>query len=160
MLGSLTSFSQNCYTVKDIKNNGEIEGVNPKRFTLGVKQITEEILSVNNTICEDGKPVSVLIESNEAPSTGKSLGPLEWKRKKSIVTLIITKDNKEYKGVGDSNTDVKSTFIELQDENLPFEKSAFSSALKKAIHDAAIKLPWGYVCFYCVCSFSPQCLVK
>ena len=136
MLSSLSLFSQDCYTVKEVKNNGEIEGINPKRFTLGVKQITEEILSVNNTICEDGKPVSVLIESIEAPSTGISLGPFERKRKKTIVTLIITKDGKEYKGVGDSNTDVKSTFIELQDENIPFEKSSFSSALKKAIQNA------------------------
>jgi len=136
MLSSLSLFSQDCYTVKEVKNNGEIEGINPKRFTLGVKQITEEILSINNTICEDGKPVSVLIESIEAPSTGISLGPFERKRKKTIVTLIITKDGKEYKGVGDSNTDVKSTFIELQDENIPFEKSSFSSALKKAIQNA------------------------
>ena len=136
MLGSLTSFSQNCYTVKEVKNNGDIEGVNPKRFTLGVKQITEEILSVNNTICEDGKPISVLIESIEAPSTGISLGPFERKRKKTIVTLFVTMDGKEYKGVGESNTDVKSTFIELQDENVPVENSAFSSALKKALQNA------------------------
>jgi len=136
LLSSLTSFSQDCYTVKEVKNNGEIEGVNPKRFTLGVKQITEEILSVNKTICEDGKPVSVLIESIEAPSTGFSLGPFERKRKKTIVTLIITMDGKEFKGVGESNTDVKSTFIELQDENLPFEKSSFSSSLKKALQNA------------------------
>lgn len=129
-------YSQDCYSVKDVKNNGEIEGINPKRFTLGVKQITEEILSVNKTICEDGKPVSVLIESIEAPSTGISLGPFERKRKKTVVTLVITMDGKEYKGVGDANTDVKSTFIELQDENLPFEKSSFSSALKKAIQNA------------------------
>ena len=129
-------YSQDCYSVKDVKNNGEIEGINPKRFTMGVKQIPEEILSVNKTICEDGKPVSVLIESIEAPSTGISLGPFERKRKKTVVTLVITMDGKEYKGVGDANTDVKSTFIELQDENLPFEKSAFSSALKKAIQNA------------------------
>jgi hypothetical protein len=129
-------YSQDCYSVKDVKNNGEIEGINPKRFTMGVKQITEEILSVNKTICEDGKPVSVLIESIEAPSTGISLGPFERKRKKTVVTLVINMDGKEYRGVGDANTDVKSTFIELQDENLPFEKSAFSSALKKAIQNA------------------------
>jgi hypothetical protein len=129
-------YSQDCYSVKDVKNNGEIEGINPKRFTMGVKQITEEILSVNKTICEDGKPVSVLIESIEAPSTGISLGPFERKRKKTVVTLVITIDGKEYRGVGDANTDVKSTFIELQDENLPFEKSAFSSALKKGIQEA------------------------
>lgn len=136
MLGSLTSFSQNCYTVTEVKNNGDIEGINPKRFTLGVKQITEEILSVNHTICEDGKPVNVTILSIEAPSTGFSIGPFEKKRKKTIVKLIVNMDNKEYVGEGQSNTDVQSTFIELQDENLPFEKSAFSGALKKALINA------------------------
>lgn len=136
LLFTTTIFSQDCYSVKEVKNNGEIEGVNPKRFTMGVKQITEEILSVNKKYVKNGKPVSVLIESIEAPTTGISLGPFERKRKKSVVTLTVTIDGKEYTGVGDANTDVKSTFIELQDENLPFEKSAFSIALKKALQNA------------------------
>jgi hypothetical protein len=42
----------------------------------------------------------------------------------------------KYIGVGESTTDVKSTCIELQDENLPFEKTAFSGALKKSLQDA------------------------
>lgn len=136
MLGSLTSFSQNCYTVKEVKNNGDIEGINPKRFTLGVKQITEELLSEKYTVCEDGSPVIVTIESIESPSNGFSLGPFEKKRKKTIVKITINMDNKNYEGEGQSNTDVQSTFIELQDENLPFEKSAFSSALKKSLQNA------------------------
>jgi len=136
MLSTLSSFSQNCYTVKEVKNNGEIEGINSKRFTLGVKQITEEILSDKFTVCEDGKPVKVTIISIEAPSTGFSLGPFEKKRKKTIVKLIVNIDDKEYEGEGQANTDVQSTFIELQDENLPFEKSAFSGALKKALINA------------------------
>ena len=76
-----TSYSQKCYSVTSVENNGEIEGINPKRFTLGVKQITEEILSVKHSICENGKPVEVVILSIEAPSTGISLGPFEKKRK-------------------------------------------------------------------------------
>ena len=51
-----TSYSQKCYSVTEVQNNGEIEGISPKRFTMGVKQITEEILSVNHSICENGKP--------------------------------------------------------------------------------------------------------
>jgi hypothetical protein len=131
-----TSYSQDCYSVKDIKNNGEIEGINSNRFTMGVKQITEEILSNTYTICENGKPVSVLIQSIEAPTNSFGFGPFEKKRKKTIVTLIVHFNGKEFEGVGEANTDVNSTFIELQDENLPFEKSAFSGALKKALIDA------------------------
>ena len=131
-----TTYSQKCYSVTSVENNGEIEGINPKRFTLGVKQITEEILSINHSICENGKPVIVIIESIEAPTTGISLGPFEKKRKKTIVKLKITVDGDDYFGQGETNTDVQSTFIELQDENIPFEKSAFSSALKKGIQEA------------------------
>ena len=131
-----TSYSQKCYSVTDVQNNGEIEGISPKRFTMGVKQITEEVLSMNHSICENGKPVVVLIQSIEAPSTGIALGPFEKKRKKTIVKLKITIDGDDYYGQGDSNTDVSATFIELQDENLPFEKSSFSSALKKGIQEA------------------------
>jgi len=131
-----TTYSQKCYSVTDVQNNGEIEGISPKRFTMGVKQITEEILSVNHSICENGKPVIVIIESIDAPTTGISLGPFEKKRKKTIVKLKITVDGDDYFGQGETNTDVQSTFIELQDENIPFEKSAFSSALKKGIQEA------------------------
>lgn len=135
-----TSIAQNCYSVKNVTNKGEIEGINPKRFTLGVKQITEEILSEKYSICDNGDSVSVVIESIEAPTTGIALGPFEKKRKLTIVKLKVIIKGKEYEGVGESKTDVKSTFIELQDENLPFEKSAFSAGLKKGIQDALNKL--------------------
>jgi hypothetical protein len=137
---SITGFSQICYTVKDIDNKGNIEGINPKRFTLGVKQITEEILSEKYSVCENGLPVSVVIESIEAPTTGMALGPFEFKRKKTIVTLKVIINETEYLGVGENSTDVKSTFIELQDENIPFEKSAFSAGLKKALLNAISKI--------------------
>lgn len=140
MMYSSLLFSQNCYTVKHVENKGDIEGVDPKRFTMGVKQITEEILSEQYTICENGEPVSVIIESIESPSTGFALGPFEKKKKKTIVKLIIEIKKDEYEGEGETSTDVQSTFIELQDENLPFEKSAFSGALKKALQDAISKI--------------------
>ena len=112
LLISVTSFSQICYTVKNVESKGDIQGVNPKRFTLGVKQITEEILSINHSICENGVPVSVVIESIEAPTTGVGVGPFEFKRKKTIVTLNVIINGVSYLGTGQSNTDVKYTFIE------------------------------------------------
>jgi hypothetical protein len=140
LLSVNTTFAQNCYTVKNVTNEGNIEGINPKRFTLGVKQITEEVLSEKHSICEDGDSVSVVIKSIEAPTTGISIGPFEKKRKVTIVTLAVIINGNEYVGIGETKTDVKSTFIELQDENLPFEKSAFSSGLKKAIQQSISKI--------------------
>ncbi len=139
MLVTSLIYGQDCYTVKNVESLAKIENINPKRFTLGVKQITEEIISEKYKICEDGDSISVVIESIEAPTTGISIGPFEKKRKVTIVTVKLIINNKEYIGVGESKTDVKSTFIELQDENIPFEKSAFSAALKKSLQDAVNK---------------------
>ena len=39
-------FSQDlCYTVKKVENKTTIEGLNSKKFTFGIKQMTEELLS-------------------------------------------------------------------------------------------------------------------
>jgi len=138
-LTSLT-YAQNCYSVKHVESRANIEGISPKRFTLGVKQITEEVISEKYSICEDGDSVSVIVESIEAPTTGIAIGPFEMKRKVTIVTTKIIINGKEYVGVGESKIDVKSTFIELQDENMPFEKSSFSAALKKSLIDSVNKI--------------------
>jgi hypothetical protein len=138
-LASLT-YAQNCYSVKHVESRANIEGVSPKRFTLGVKQITEEVISEKYSICENGDSVSVIVLSIEAPTTGIAIGPFEMKRKITIVTTKIIINNKEYIGVGEGKVDVKSTFIELQDENLPFEKSSFSAALKKSLIDSVNKI--------------------
>lgn len=129
--------AHNCLTVKKVTSEANIEGISPKRFTLGVKQISEEMLSEKYNICEDGgDSVSVCVKSIEAPTYGMSIGPFDFKRKVTIVTTEIYVRGVKYIGVGESSTDVKSTFIELQDENLPFEKTAFSGALKKSLQNA------------------------
>ena len=138
-LASLT-YAQNCYSVKHVESRANIEGISPKRFTLGVKQITEEVISEKYSICENGDSVSVIVLSIEAPTTGIAIGPFEMKRKVTIVTTKIIINDKEYIGVGEGKVDVKSTFIELQDENLPFEKSSFSAALKKSLMDGVNKI--------------------
>jgi hypothetical protein len=46
-----------------------------------------------------------------------------------------------YQGIGESDTEIRAIMIEVQEGSIPFEKMTVSSALKKAIHDAVIKLP-------------------
>lgn len=140
LLFSINTFSQECYSVRGVENNADIEGVESNRFKLGVKQITEEIISDKYDICDGGTPIDITIMSIEAPTNSVSLGPFSKVRKKTIVKVKLLISGVEYEGIGESNTDVKTTFIELQDENLPFEKSSFSNALKKSLLDVISKL--------------------
>jgi len=139
ILMSINLQAQNCYTVKSVENKTENVDLSSKKFTFGVKQMTEEILSQKVSICVDGKPVQVVITSIEAPTVGINIGPFMIKKKITIVKLDVLIDDKVLKGEGDAKLSVKATFAELKDENLPFEKSVFASAVKKALQDAISK---------------------
>jgi hypothetical protein len=137
----LTSFKAgDCYKVEKVFATADAPEMNSNRVIFGIKQITEEVLSEKFSICQDGSPIIVEIVSIEAPTTGIAIGPFTATKKETIVKIKITKDGKDYIGEGTAKTTVKSTFIELKDSNLPFEKTTFASAVKKSIVDAVNKM--------------------
>lgn len=137
---STTMFGQSCYTVKSVENKTENPDLSSKRFTFGIKQITEELISDKVNLCEDGLPISVKILSIEAPTLGINIGPFMIKKKNTIVKVVVIKDGVEYQGEGSAKLSVKASFAELRDENIPFEKSTFSSAVKKALELSISKM--------------------
>jgi hypothetical protein len=136
LVTSTVMLGQTCYTVKSVENKTENPDLSSKRFTFGVKQITEELMSDKINLCEDGSPITVDILSIEAPTVGINIGPFMIKKKNTIVEVVVIKDGVEYPGEGSAKLSVKASFAELKDENLPFEKSTFSSAVKKALENA------------------------
>jgi len=136
LVTSTVMLGQTCYTVKSVENKTENPDLSSKRFTFGVKQITEELMSDKINLCEDGSPITVNILSIEAPTVGINIGPFMIKKKNTIVEVVVIKDGVEYPGEGSAKLSVKASFAELKDENLPFEKSTFSSAVKKALENA------------------------
>ena len=125
-----------CYFVSSVISLASIAGINEEKFTFGVRQMTEEVLAQDAPLCPDGSPVFVVIESIEAPTNAIRIGPFEFKQKKTIVKVKVTKDGKETFGVGTAKMNVSATLLQLQDEKLPFEQTEFSIAVKKAIVDA------------------------
>lgn len=132
--------AQDCYTVREITNKTQNESLSSKKYIFGVKQMTEEILSQKYSICIDGKTVNVNILSIEAPTVGINIGPFMIRKKETIVKTEIILDGASYIGEGSAKLSVKATFAELKDENLPFEKSVFASAIKKSLQDAVNKV--------------------
>jgi hypothetical protein len=140
ILMSINLQAQECYTVREVTNKTENQDLSSKRFIFGIKQITEEILSQKFTICIDGKPVNVNIISIEAPTVGINIGPFMIKKKTTIVKTEIIMNGISYIGEGSAKLSVKASFAELKDENLPFEKSVFASAVKKSLQDGISKI--------------------
>lgn len=136
----LMSFTDPCYEVVSVKSSAEAPEMKKERILFGIKQITEEVLSEKFSLCKNGSPISVEILSIEAPQTGVSVGPFTAIKKETVIKVKITKEGIDYVGEGKAKSTVKSTLIELKDENLPFEKTTFASAIKKSIIDAVSKM--------------------
>jgi hypothetical protein len=136
----MMSFNKPCYKVSSVVSSVEAPEMKRERVLFGIKQITEEILSEKFDLCEDGSPVTVEIISIEAPTVGVSIGPFMSKKKETLVKVKIIKDGIEYIGEGVAKVSVKATFIDLNDENLPFNKTAFAGAIKKSIEDSVSKM--------------------
>jgi hypothetical protein len=134
------SFADPCYEVVSVKSSAEAPEMKKERILFGIKQITEEVLSEKFSLCKNGSPISVEILSIEAPQTGVSVGPFTAIKKETVIKVKITKEGIDYVGEGKAKSTVKSTLIELKDENLPFEKTTFASAIKKSIIDAVSKM--------------------
>ena len=125
-----------CYFVASVMSLASIAGISEEKFTFGVRQITEEVLAEQSPLCPDGSPIYVVVNEIKAPTQGVRVGPFEFKQKKTFVTVTVTKDGKEYVGTGTAKMNIAATLLQLQDENLPFEQTEFSIAVKKAIVDA------------------------
>jgi hypothetical protein len=130
-----------CFYVASVSSQNNLAGIDNQKFTFGLKQMTEDILlQQGNPLCdqssEGASPVYVTVTDIKAPTQGIRLGPFEFKQKKTIVEVDIAIGSKVYHGVGKANTNVAATLMQLQDENLAFERTEFSVAVKKAIVDA------------------------
>lgn len=136
----LMSFTTPCVTVTEVKSTANVEEMNSKRVVFGIKQMAEELLSEKYELCGEGNPVTVEIYSIESPSVGISIGPFMKMKKETIVKLKVVKDGQEFLGEGTTNTTVKATLIDLNDENLPFSKTTFAGAVKKSLADAISKM--------------------
>ena len=127
-----------CYFVSSVISMASIAGIPEEKFTFGVRQITEEIVGQQAPLCPDGSPIYVVVNEIKAPTQCVRIGPFEFKQKKTIVKTKVVIDGKEYYGEGTNKTTATSTLLQLQDENLPFERTEFSVALKKSLEDALI----------------------
>jgi len=125
-----------CYFVASVISLASLGDLSQEKFTFGVRQIVEEVVAQEAPLCDDGEPINVTVESIKAPTKGIQIGPFKIKQKKTIVSILIVKDGVEYRGKGIAKMKSKSMILQLQDEDLPFEQTEFSIAVKKAIIDA------------------------
>jgi hypothetical protein len=139
LLGNLAT-AQQCVYVDSVYNTAKLRELGNRDIRFGIKQIVEEELSEKFCLSDDGKDIDVEVFYFGLPKTTIRVVGIEKTESVTQVGVRIHYDGKCYEGIGESSTEVRAMMIEVREGMMPFEKMTVSSALKKAIHEAIIKI--------------------
>ena len=139
LIGNLVT-AQQCVYVDSVYNTAKLRELGNRDIRFGIKQIVEEELSETFCLSDDGKDMDVEVFYFGLPKTTIRVVGIEKTESLTQVGVRIHYDGKCYEGIGESSTEVRAMMIEVKEGMMPFEKMTVSSALKKAIHEAIIKI--------------------
>ena len=139
LLGNLAT-AQQCVYVDSVYNTAKLRELGNRDIRFGIKQIVEEELLEKFCLSDDGKDMDVEVFYFGLPKTTIRVVGVERTESLTQVGIRIHYDGKCYEGIGESSTEVRAMMIEVREGMMPFEKMTVSSALKKAIHEAIIKI--------------------
>jgi hypothetical protein len=140
LLLSNTAMAQQCVYVDSVYNTAKLKEMGNRDIRFGIRQIVEEELSEKFCLSDDGKDIDVEVFYFGLPKTTIRVVGFEKTEAMTQVGVRLYYDGKCYEGIGESSTEVKAMMIEVKEGMMPFEKMTVSSALKKAIHEAIIKI--------------------
>lgn len=139
LIGNLVN-AQQCVYVDSVYNTAKLRELGNRDIRFGIKQIVEEELSEKFCLSDEGKDMDVEVFYFGLPKTTIRVVGVEKTESVTQVGVRIHYDGKCYEGIGESTTEVRAMMIEVREGMMPFEKMTVSSALKKAIHEAIIKI--------------------
>ena len=133
--------AQQCVYVDSVYNTAKLKEMGNRDIRFGIRQIVEDELSEKFCLSEDGNDIDVEVYYFGLPKTTIRIIGFEKTESLTQVGVRLYYDGKCYEGIGESETEIRAIMIEVKEGMMPFEKMTVSSALKKAIHEAVIKLP-------------------
>lgn len=141
ILFSMITYSQECVHVDSVYSTAKLKELGKRDIRFGIKQIVEDELSEKYCLSDQGSDIDVEVYYFGLPKTTVRVVGVEKTNTTTQIGVKLYYKGNCYQGIGESDTEIRAIMIEVQEGSIPFEKMTVSSSLKKAIHDAVIKLP-------------------
>ena len=125
--------------VGSVSNNTKTEKIDGRNLTFGVKEEVEEILSSEGYFITDsaGLAVQVSINKLESPQQIINIVGMKWLRKDYIIEVEICIGSGCFKGIGKRRTYVFAALLDVENNEVPLNRKAFSKALQSALKESA-----------------------
>ena len=138
-------------TVSKFVGTSENVGIKDDRITMGIQQLLQEAFQESDYILTDESDANFTVSAeivyigrpNEAFSI---VGIFNRRKTKTQVRLnVLLKENATGKvissrGIGEIDTKISATGLQIEEEGVPFSNSELGGALRKAIDDATEQL--------------------
>ena len=125
--------------IGNVSNSTKIEKIDGRDLTFGVKEEVEEILNNQGYFITDstGFAVQVSITKLESPQQILNIVGLKWLRKDYIVETEICMGSGCFTGSSMRRTFIFAALLDVQNNEVPLNRKAFSKALQSSLKDAA-----------------------
>ena len=140
LLLPLFSLGQECVKVDTVYVSARVREFKTKDVLFGIKQIAEEELSNKFCLSEKGAPIMIEVYHFGLPKSTFRIAGMEKSNQTTQVGVRLFYNGVKYEGIGESDVEVRTIMVELQEGSVPFSKTTLSSAIKKAITAAVFGL--------------------
>jgi len=121
--------------IDTVINLTPIETIEDRNVCFGVKETVEELL-YDKGINPLTSHITVEIVKIESPQQKLNIVGLQWLRKDYVVEVRIIIDGKEYKGNAKRKTLLFAAALDVENNEVPLNRKAFSKALQRSLEDA------------------------
>ena len=136
-----SSKANDCYRIDTVYVSAKVKQLKTKDVIFGIKQISEEVISEKYCLSTSGIPISIEVFYFGVPKTTLRIVGIEKSNQTTQVGIrFILPNNLKYEGIGESDTEVRTVMLELED-GIPFAKATVSNSIKKAILECISKMP-------------------
>jgi hypothetical protein len=119
----------------NVTNVQHIQTIGGRDVTFGVKETVEELLIEKGYTPNDslGMPVQVSIDSIYSPQQIVNIMGLQWLKKDYFVETSICIGEGCIKSVGVRKTFIFAAFLNVENNEVPLNRKAFSKALQESL---------------------------
>lgn len=125
--------------IDTVINLTPIETIEDRNVCFGVKETVEELL-YDKGVNPLTSHISVEIVKIESPQQKLNIAGLQWLRKDYVVEVRIIIDGKEYNGNAKRKTLLFAAALDVENNEVPLNRKAFSKALQRSLEDALKQL--------------------
>lgn len=123
----------------NVSNATRIQKIESRDVLFGVKETVEELfINEGYTTVDSGNVfnVQVTIDSIYSPQQILNIAGTKWLRKDYIVETSICIGSGCYKGKGERSTFIFAMFLNVENDEVPLNRKAFSKALEASLRES------------------------